>query len=120
VDLGWQSGLVVAFFALGVFLLVLRLINQPGNRSAEVAVALAAGGVIVDVRSPAEFAAGHVPGATNLPVDELGARLSEVPADRMVVVYCASGMRSARAAGMLRAAGRTVVDAGTAKAFPST
>jgi rhodanese-related sulfurtransferase len=60
-----------------------------------------------------------VPGALNVPLDALPARLGELPADRLIVVYCASGMRSARAASVLRGAGRTVVDAGTQAAFPS-
>ena len=50
-------------------------------------------GVIVDVRTPAEFQAGHVPGATNLPLDELRERLDELPTDRKLVVYCQVGMR---------------------------
>lgn len=42
---------------------------------------------IVDVRDPAEYAAGHLPGAVNLPLDQLSARLAEVPRDRPVVTY---------------------------------
>ena len=119
-DFGTQAGVAVGLFALGVFLLVFRLMTRGGgDRSAEVRVALEAGAVVVDVRSPGEFAQGHVAGAVNLPVDQLPARLAELPPDRMVVVYCASGMRSARAAALLRGAGRTVVDAGTAASFPA-
>lgn len=117
-DLGWQSGLVVGTVAFAVFLLVVRLMNRGGDRSGEVSTALAANAVVVDVRSAAEYAAGHVGGAINVPVDQLPARMGELPSGRMVVVYCASGMRSARAASVLRAAGRTVVDAGTAASFP--
>lgn len=116
----WQAGLVVGLVAFAVFLLVARLTNRGADRREEVAVALAAGALVVDVRSPAEFAQGHVGDAVNLPVDELPARLAELPTDRMVVVYCASGGRSARAARLLRGAGRTVVDAGTAASFPAT
>jgi rhodanese-related sulfurtransferase len=120
VGFGWQAGLVVGLVAFAVFLLVTRLMNRGGaDRRAEVEVALGAGAVVVDVRSPAEFAQGHVPGALNLPVDGLAGRLAELPAERMVVVYCASGARSARAAALLRGAGRTVVDAGTAASFPT-
>ena len=49
--------------------------------------------VLIDVRTPAEFQAGHVPGATNVPLDELRDRLSELPTDRKLVVYCQVGMR---------------------------
>jgi rhodanese-related sulfurtransferase len=66
---------------------------------------VASGAMLLDVRTPEEFAAGHIEGATNIPVQELGARLAEVPKHQPVVVYCASGGRSARAAAMLRQAG---------------
>lgn len=43
---------------------------------------------IVDVRSPDEYAAGHVSGALNIPLDELEERSAEIPQDRPVVTYC--------------------------------
>jgi rhodanese-related sulfurtransferase len=60
--------------------------------------------VILDVRTPEEFAAGHVPGAINVPHDTLEARLSSLPDlhDRDVVVYCRSGRRSALALDVLK------------------
>ncbi len=64
-----------------------------------------AGARIVDVRSPAEFQSGAYPGAVNIPVQELDRRLGELPKDRPIVVYCASGARSAAAERMLRARG---------------
>jgi rhodanese-related sulfurtransferase len=65
--------------------------------------------VILDVRSAAEFVAGHVPGARNLPHDEVAGRLPELSGllDKTVVLYCRSGRRSALAAEQLRAAGFT-------------
>jgi rhodanese-related sulfurtransferase/predicted transcriptional regulator len=44
--------------------------------------------VLVDVRPPEEFAAGHIDGACSIPLDELEQRLAELPADREVVAYC--------------------------------
>jgi rhodanese-related sulfurtransferase len=44
--------------------------------------------VVLDVRPPAEYAAGHLPGAVNIPPDELGARLAELPEGQPVVAYC--------------------------------
>ena len=44
--------------------------------------------VLVDVRPPSEFAAGHVEGAVNIPVADLAARMVEIPADANVVAYC--------------------------------
>jgi rhodanese-related sulfurtransferase/predicted transcriptional regulator len=44
--------------------------------------------VLVDVRPHEEYAAGHIEGARSIPIDELGKRLAELPADREVVAYC--------------------------------
>lgn len=49
--------------------------------------------MIIDVRTPTEFAAGRLPGAVNIPVDELRDRLAEIPHDRDVTVYCQVGQR---------------------------
>ena len=62
------------------------------------------------MRSADEFAAGHLPGALNVPVQELNQRLAELGAkDRPVAIYCRSGRRSAAAAQLLRGAGFTSV-----------
>jgi rhodanese-related sulfurtransferase len=67
---------------------------------------VAAGAALLDVRTPEEFREGHVPGARNIPVQELARRLSEVgPPGTPVVVYCKAGARSATAAELLRGAG---------------
>ena len=50
--------------------------------------------VLIDNRSPTEFASGHIEGAVNIPVDELRERTAEVPAGRPVVVYCGVGYRA--------------------------
>ncbi len=63
------------------------------------------GATLVDVRTPAEYASGHIDGARNIPVHEIAARSKELPKGKPVVVYCASGMRSAVAASSLRRAG---------------
>jgi len=74
--------------------------------SAEARQLVAAGARLVDVRTPGEFGAGHIPGAINIPVQQLGARMSELqPKDAAVVVYCRSGHRSGIAARMLKSAG---------------
>ena len=78
----------------------------------EEARALVQGGArLVDVRTPEEFAAGHLEGALNVPVDALqGRALAELaPTDAPVVVYCRSGKRSARAKAELEALGFTRV-----------
>jgi rhodanese-related sulfurtransferase len=69
----------------------------------------AAAHVLLDVRTPEEFASGSIPGALNISVQELSARLSEVPRDVPVIVYCRSGNRSAQALALLTEAGYTQV-----------
>lgn len=66
---------------------------------------IAAGASIVDVRSPEEFLGGSYPSAVNIPVQELARRMTEVPTDKPVILFCASGARSAAAARALRQAG---------------
>lgn len=78
-----------------------------------------AGAVIVDVRSPEEFAGGSYPGAKNIPVQVIGSRLSEIPKDKPVVVFCRSGARSSAAAATLKQAGYTdVTNAGGLSDMP--
>ena len=72
--------------------------------------------LVVDVRSKLEFWLGHLPGAVRIPVDRMPGAVQEhqgVSADSTILLYCASGARSAAAAACLRAAGfRKVIDAG--------
>ena len=70
-----------------------------------VAEKLRAGATILDVRTEGEFRGGAYRGALNVPLATLRTRLDRIPRDRPVVVYCASGTRSAMAARMLRRAG---------------
>jgi phage shock protein E len=72
------------------------------------------GAQLVDVRSAGEFAAGHVPGSVNIPLDEIGSRASELDPQKWVVVFCASGTRSAMARHKLKGKGfAKVVNAGS-------
>lgn len=66
---------------------------------------------VLDVRTPGEYAEGRLTRSTLVPVDQLGARLGELPADKSkpVLVYCAMGGRSARAAQLLAEKGWTKV-----------
>jgi phage shock protein E len=109
---------LLALVALAV-LVVLRRIAA-GRASPEIVRAkLEAGARVVDVRTPEEFRSGAHPGAVNIPLHELAARIHELPRDRPVVVYCASGMRSGAAARLLRKAGLTdVVNGGGLAQMP--
>jgi hydroxyacylglutathione hydrolase len=64
---------------------------------------------VLDVRNVGEYDQGAIPGATHIPLAELGRRLDEVPAHRSVVAYCAGGWRSSVAASFLRHRGYTDV-----------
>ncbi len=82
---------------------------------ADAKAVVAKGGLLLDVRTPEEFASGHLEGAVNVPVQALDAKWASlnVPADREVVVYCRSGGRSARARAILEGKGvKRVVDLG--------
>lgn len=63
--------------------------------------------LILDVRSPEEYKAGHIPGAINIPHDQVGSRLVEISShkNKEVVLYCRSGRRVAIAADILQSAG---------------
>jgi rhodanese-related sulfurtransferase len=67
--------------------------------------------ILLDVRTPEEWADGHIDGATLIPLDELETRAaSELPQDADIVVYCRSGNRSAQAADYLSGAGYTHIE----------
>jgi rhodanese-related sulfurtransferase len=80
---------------------------KPGVVDGATAKLLAASGAkVVDVRTPGEFASGHVPGAVNIPFDELPRRAAEIgPTSTPVVLYCRTGRRSGIAADALQKAG---------------
>jgi rhodanese-related sulfurtransferase len=63
------------------------------------------GAFILDVRNQDEWDAGHVPGATLIPLPQLASRLAELPQDQEIVVICRSGNRSATARDILLDAG---------------
>ncbi|MCB0024846.1 MAG: hypothetical protein KDD91_17545, partial [Caldilinea sp.] len=67
--------------------------------------AVDAGAVLIDVREEGEFAEGAIAGAVNIPLRTLIANLDQIPTDKPVVTYCASGYRSALANGMLHTLG---------------
>jgi len=66
---------------------------------------VASGAVLLDVRTEVEYAIGHLDGAINIPVDELGSRTRELDPRATIVVYCLSGHRSEQAGRVLTGAG---------------
>jgi NADPH-dependent 2,4-dienoyl-CoA reductase/sulfur reductase-like enzyme/rhodanese-related sulfurtransferase len=65
---------------------------------------------LLDVRTPEEYVAGHIPKAVNIPVDDLRSRQGEVPRDQEIVVYCQAGQRAYLATRILRQAGLDAVN----------
>ncbi len=99
--------IAAAFVAVFAFVTMRSAFAVSGE---DARAAVDAGAILVDVRTPAEFAAGHIDGAVNIPVDGLAQRVSELgDPTGAVVVYCRSGARSSRAKGMLERAGFTTV-----------
>ncbi len=72
-----------------------QLVNQPSNQK-----------VLIDVRNPDELTEGMIPGAVNLPVDDITNRIKELPADREAILYCNTGVRAEMAHNLLDQAGR--------------
>jgi rhodanese-related sulfurtransferase len=78
------------------------------------------GAMLVDVRSAGEFAHGSAPGTVNIPLQELGSRLGEIPRSSPVVLGCASGTRSGMAKLLLKKNGyQNVYNIGTWSKFIS-
>lgn len=108
-----MNKLWIVFAALAVLVLVVRM-KMTGGDAASAREKIRSGALVLDVRTAGEYQGGHYGGALNIPVQELEDRLNELgDRKRAIVVYCASGARSARAAGILSQAGFTnVVNAG--------
>jgi phage shock protein E len=104
--------LLPALLVVAVVLAVGYVMFMKGGdvSSAEARQLVQAGARLIDVRTQAEFVAGHIPGAINIPVQQLDARMHELePKDRAVVLYCRSGQRSGNAARILKGAGFAAV-----------
>ena len=95
---------------VGVFLAFFAVKAAAQTAPTEAKALVDAGALLVDVRTPDEFKAGHIEGAKNIPVSEVVQRMDEFgPKDGVVVVYCRSGGRSGQAKKTLDAAGFTAV-----------
>lgn len=98
---------LVPWLAMGGAFAALTIFKRLGQIAPDKARALVQeGATLVDVRSPGEFAGGHLPGAVNLPIGELGAHLGKLGEKHQpIIVYCASGARSALARSQLKSRG---------------
>jgi rhodanese-related sulfurtransferase len=105
---------VVAVVAIAAGLYTPKLLNRNNDDYRDVSVMVALelidenpDLVIVDVRTVTEFDDGHIDGAINIPVEEIGDKLDELDKDDELLVYCRTGNRSGRAVGILKDAGYT-------------
>ena len=64
---------------------------------------------LIDVRTPDEFALGSIPGAVNVPLDDMRERMKEIPKDKPVFLFCGVGLRGYLASNILKANGYTDV-----------
>jgi len=106
-----QAQMIIIFaaavLAVGAYYLMMRTGDSAGYGNVDVGearelIADKADLVILDVRTVSEYESGHLEGATNIPVEELSGRLSELNQNDEMLVYCRTGNRSTTAVGLLK------------------
>jgi len=75
------------------------------GKSADFAQLVKDGAIILDVRTPGEYASGHIKGSKNFPLQSLQQNLIKIPKDKVIITCCASGMRSGSAKSILLSSG---------------
>jgi rhodanese-related sulfurtransferase len=84
-----------------------------GSKSESIQDFVKKGAVIIDVRTTGEFQGGHIKGSKNIPLNTIGNQIDTIKkANKPVIVCCASGMRSAQAASILKSNGIEVINGG--------
>ena len=86
----------------------IKNIFWPGLK-VDVGALIAGGAIILDVRTPGEYASGHLPGSINIPLSTLTLQMGKLNKEHVIITVCASGMRSRSAQTILVAAGYTNV-----------
>ena len=95
--------LPLLLFAVTGHVLLAAGFMSPGMGASELQEKLATPGapLVVDVRKPVEFGIAHIPGAKNIPLDEIEQRLDEFRSDSGVLIYCINGARTRQAEALL-------------------
>ena len=83
-----------------------------GNKTELIQQAIAEGAMIVDVRSPGEFAQGHAKGSVNIPVQNVQRSLKKFKPGSTVILCCRSGARAGSVQGIIEAQGCKTINAG--------
>lgn len=88
-----------------------KIYNNINNQELQEIIKTNKNVLILDVRNPDEYKAGHIPKSRNIPVQELDSKLSSLQSykEETIIVYCASGGRSSKAATILSNSGFTKV-----------
>jgi rhodanese-related sulfurtransferase len=91
-----------------------------GNKSQNIQEFKAKGAMVIDVRSQGEFAAGHINGAKNIPLNEISSKINDIKKlNKPVIACCASGMRSSQATSILKQNGIEAMNGGGWKSLES-
>jgi rhodanese-related sulfurtransferase len=112
-NLTWLIPVAIVVVAAIIGAIVLLNQDKPASASklpavmsvSEASQRFSEGAYLLDVRTVPEWNESHVDGAVLIPLDELSARISEVPTDQDVLIICRTGNRSGQARDILRAAG---------------
>jgi phage shock protein E len=99
----------ILIVAIAIFLLSLVLKQKRFLTPSAITQKISQGALIIDVRTPAEYADGHIKVAKNVPLQTIADQCSTLPKDKDIIVYCLSGNRSNQAIAMLKQAGVTRV-----------
>lgn len=92
---------------------MLSLLKKLFNtNSADLSQLIKDGAVIIDVRTPGEFASGHIKGSVNIPLDQISSKVESLRKHKNIIVCCRSGNRSGQAKRILNAKGFTNVENG--------
>ncbi len=83
-----------------------------GGSSVNYKEMMASGASIIDVRTPGEYAGGHIKGSINIPLQQLEKNISKINKSKPVITCCASGMRSGSAKSILKSKGYDVHNGG--------
>lgn len=104
------SKVVLVVLAIIVVVVLYLRVSAVRISGSEARALVADGAMLLDVRSPEEFAGGHIDGAVSIPIQELSDRLGELgDKNETVVIYCQSGGRSMMAKRLLESKGFTDV-----------
>lgn len=115
---------IISIVLIIVAVIAFRFATGSGNLDAgpnQVQEKIKKGALVVDVRTPAEFSAGHYEGAINIPLDQVQSRMNEFgDKDKPIIVYCRSGNRSGQAKKILESSGfKDVINGGGLTSMPS-